>query len=72
MNRLIAPSMLSADFTKLADEIEMVNKSEAAWFHLDVMDGVFVPNITMGFIVIDAINQPVSYTHLTLPTSDLV
>ena len=57
MNRLIAPSMLSADFTKLADEIEMVNKSEAAWFHLDVMDGVFVPNITMGFIVIDAINQ---------------
>ena len=64
--------MLSADFTKLADEIEMVNKSEAAWFHLDVMDGVFVPNITMGFIVIDAINQPVSYTHLTLPTSDLV
>lgn len=57
MNTLIAPSMLSADFTKLAEEIRMINQSEADWFHLDVMDGVFVPNITMGFLIIDAINQ---------------
>ena len=46
--KIIAPSMLSCDFGKLVDEIEMVNKSEAGWFHLDIMDGVFVPNITFG------------------------
>lgn len=57
MNTLIAPSMLSADYTRLAEEIRMINQSEADWFHLDVMDGVFVPNITMGFLIIDAINQ---------------
>ena len=51
--KIIAPSMLSSDFGRLIDEIELVNKSKADWFHLDVMDGVFVPNITFGSPVLD-------------------
>lgn len=49
---IIAPSMLSADFLKLGEEIEMINNSEADWFHLDVMDGKFVPNISYGMPII--------------------
>ena len=51
MPGMIAPSILSADFGKLFDEIEMINQSEADWFHVDVMDGVFVPNISFAFPV---------------------
>ena len=54
---LIAPSMLSADFSNLRPDIEMINNSQADWFHLDVMDGVFVPNISFGLPVIKAINK---------------
>ena len=57
MLHLIAPSLLSADFTRLGEEIEMLNQSEADWFHLDVMDGVFVPNISFGMPVIKAIGK---------------
>lgn len=56
-NTIIAPSILAADFTRLADEIALVNESDAGWFHLDVMDGRFVPNITFGMMIIDAIRQ---------------
>ncbi len=52
MKHLIAPSLLAADWSKLPEEVELVNQSEADWFHLDVMDGRFVPNITFGMFVI--------------------
>lgn len=55
MEKLVAPSLLSADFNNLGRDIEMINKSEADWFHLDIMDGVFVPNMSFGFPVVEHI-----------------
>lgn len=55
MARMIAPSVLSADFAHLGKDVQMINESEADWFHVDVMDGVFVPNISFGFPVMKAI-----------------
>lgn len=57
MKKLIAPSLLSADFGRLREEIEMINSSEADWFHIDIMDGVFVPNISFGFPILKFIHK---------------
>lgn len=55
MKHKIAPSLLAADFLNLQKEVEMINNSEADWLHMDIMDGVFVPNISFGFPVLDAV-----------------
>lgn len=55
MKHKIAPSLLAADFLHLQEEVEMINNSEADWLHMDIMDGVFVPNISFGFPILDAV-----------------
>ena len=54
---IVAPSLLAADFTRLADDIDMIERSQAQWIHCDVMDGVFVPHISFGFPVIKAVRS---------------
>lgn len=57
MSKMVSPSLLAADFTDLKSEIQMINRSEADWLHCDIMDGVFVPNISFGFPVLEAVGK---------------
>lgn len=73
MNPIIAPSILSADFGNLQRDIEMINTSDADWFHVDIMDGVFVPNISFGFPVMNMLKQHAKKTldvHLMIVDPD--
>lgn len=72
-NTLIAPSVLAADFANLQHDVEMINNSAADWFHIDIMDGVFVPNISFGMPVLAAINKHAKKTidvHLMIVDPD--
>lgn len=62
MSKLVAPSVLAADFANIQRDVEMINNSDADWFHIDIMDGVFVPNISFGMPVMEAIKK-----HATKP-----
>jgi ribulose-phosphate 3-epimerase len=73
MSHIVAPSILSADFANLQRDVEMINNSKAQWFHVDIMDGVFVPNISFGFPVLKAIKKHAKKTldvHLMIVNPD--
>lgn len=73
MSTMVAPSLLAADFLNLEKDVEMLNRSEADWIHLDIMDGVFVPNISFGFPIISLLkkvtNKPMD-AHLMIVEPD--
>jgi ribulose-phosphate 3-epimerase len=74
MTQIISPSVLSCDFANIQRDVEMINQSKADWFHVDVMDGVFVPNISFGFPVIEAIKKHATKpldVHLMIQNPDL-
>jgi ribulose-phosphate 3-epimerase len=73
MKTIIAPSVLSCDFANIQRDVEMINQSDADWFHIDIMDGVFVPNISFGMPVLEAINKHAKKTidvHLMIVDPD--
>ena len=76
MATLVSPSLLSADFTNLRGDIEMINRSEADWLHMDIMDGVFVPNISFGFPVLEAVTgicqKPLDVHFMTVHPEDYI
>ena len=70
---LLAPSILSANFGNLDKDVDMINSSEADWFHIDIMDGVFVPNISFGFPIVEAVNKKakkIKDAHLMIVNPD--
>ena len=76
MATLVSPSLLSADFTNLRSDIDMINRSEADWLHMDIMDGVFVPNISFGFPVLEAVagicQKPLDVHFMTVHPEDYI
>ncbi len=76
MSTLVSPSLLSADFTNLRGDIDMINRSEADWLHMDIMDGVFVPNISFGFPVLEAVagicQKPLDVHFMTVHPEDYI
>lgn len=76
MSTMVSPSLLAADFTNLKGEIGMINKSEADWLHMDIMDGVFVPNISFGFPVLEAVagicQKPLDVHFMTIHPEEYI